>query len=171
MRKKVGEGQFSEVYEVEDAIDGKLVSVGGVISADQPNASALPAAAATCCRHEEPLAEAGTQTRPAWLRLQYALKIERTPDVKTIRQEHKTLRKLQGCSQICRARGSGTHGGRFYMVLDLLGQNLVEVRRGAYGGRMDLPTAKVRCSSAGGFRTPQGPHSLGLWHGVGAAAG
>ncbi len=71
--------------------------------------------------------------------------------MRTIRQEYKALKRLQQCSQICKTRGSGMHGGRFYMVLDLLGQNLVEARRTAYGGRMDLATAKVRCAAFGGF--------------------
>ncbi len=74
---------------------------------------------------------------------QYALKIERSPDVRTVRQECKTLRRLQQCAQICKARGSGTYGDRFYMVLDLLGNNLVEARRSVQGSRLDLSTAKV----------------------------
>lgn len=77
---------------------------------------------------------------------QYAFKIERSPEVKTIRQEFKVLKRLQQCPQICKTRGSGVHAGRFYMVLDLLGQNLVEMRRSTYSGRMDLATAKV-CSA------------------------
>lgn len=68
-----------------------------------------------------------------------------------MRQEYKVLQGIQQCRQVCKPRGSGYHGGRFFMVLDLLGQNLVEMRRGAYGGRMDLSTAKVR-----GRRGPAG---------------
>lgn len=73
-----------------------------------------------------------------------------------MRQEYKVLQGIRQCRQVCKPRGSGYHSGRFFMVLDLLGQNLVEMRRGAYGGRMDLSTAKVR-----GRRGPAGPS--GRW--------
>ncbi len=83
---------------------------------------------------------------------QYALKIERKSDVRTIQQEYRVLKQLRGGHQLCRPCDSGTHEGRFFMIMQLLGANLAEVRRevaAGTGGRMDLELVKVTRQSTG----------------------
>lgn len=93
---------------------------------------------------------------------QFALKIGKGEKYsKMVRNEHETLQKLAGLPQVCGVHGSGWHSATaFYMALDLLGQNLVEMRRGAYGGRMDLATAKVRAGAGAGAGRAGGWGSL-----------
>lgn len=72
--RKIGEGQFAEVYEVADTFDeGRRV----------------------------------------------ALKMDRTLDVKTVRQEHKVLKRLQACPTVVRLLEQGTHEDRGFIVMEV----------------------------------------------------
>jgi len=87
--RKIGEGQFAEVYEVRDLF--------------------------------------GEQAGKADKRL--AIKIEKKKEKATVRAESKMLKRLQGCTAICKLVDTGTHREHFYMVMELLGLNLAELRR------------------------------------------
>ena len=68
------------------------------------------------------------------LLLQYALKIDKQPKDLALRNEHKTLRRLQAQPGVApQLVESGTHGDRFFIVMELLGKNLYEVRRAIAG--------------------------------------
>ena len=56
-----------------------------------------------------------------------------------------TLRKLQASSHICRLvdGGFGTHEGRAYFVMELLGLNLAQLQRSVPNGRWDLRTVCI----------------------------
>ena len=56
-----------------------------------------------------------------------ALKIE--PEARTLRGELATLKSLQGCSAVCRYRGSGHYNGNMFIAMERLGSNLAELRR------------------------------------------
>lgn len=72
--RKIGEGQFAEVYEVADTFhEGRRV----------------------------------------------ALKMDRTLDVKTVRQEHKVLKRLQACPTVVRLLEQGTHEDRGFIVMEV----------------------------------------------------
>jgi tau tubulin kinase len=74
---------------------------------------------------------------------QLALKVERRPDVRTVKQECKVLRHLQGCSKVTRVHDSGSHQNLHFMVMDLLGPNLADARRAEPEGRVAAAAAKV----------------------------
>lgn len=95
--RKIGEGQFAEVYEVADTFnDGRRV----------------------------------------------ALKIDRTLEVKTVRQEQKVLKRLQACPTVVRLLEQGTHENRGFVVMELLGMNVADARKvNADKGRWDTSTA------------------------------
>ncbi|KAL4449542.1 hypothetical protein ABPG77_007186 [Micractinium sp. CCAP 211/92] len=118
VERKIGEGQFSEVYSV---------------------------------------VEQNTQQ-------QRAVKIEKRIDVRTVRQEYKVLKRLQaGCRQAVRVHEGGEYaGGRFYMVMDLLGPNLSTVRRGALGGALEPTAAKVVAASM--LKALEQVHAEGFIH-------
>ncbi|KAL4421516.1 hypothetical protein ABPG75_010807 [Micractinium tetrahymenae] len=118
VERKIGEGQFSEVYSV---------------------------------------VELNTQE-------QRALKIEKRTDVRTVRQEYKVLKRLQaGCRQAVRVHEGGEYaGGRFYMVMDLLGSNLTAARRGTLGGAVELTAAKVIAASM--LKALEQVHAEGFIH-------
>ena len=74
--RKIGEGQFAEVYEVADTFDeGKRV----------------------------------------------ALKMDRTLEVKTVRQEQRVLRRLQACPSVVRLLEQGSHEERGFLVMEVTG--------------------------------------------------
>ncbi|KAG2452875.1 hypothetical protein HYH02_002219 [Chlamydomonas schloesseri] len=97
--KKLGEGQFAEVYEVRDnnSVEDK----------------------------------------------RYALKIERRRDVRSVKQEFKVLKKIQerNPTLVCPVHACGTFEDRFFMIMELLGNNVAEARKAA-GGRFDLVTCR-----------------------------
>eukprot|EP00198_Chlamydomonas_reinhardtii_P010555 XP_001699892.1 predicted protein [Chlamydomonas reinhardtii] len=97
--KKLGEGQFAEVYEVRDnnSVEDK----------------------------------------------RYALKIERRRDVRSVKQEFKVVKKIQerNPTLVCPVHACGTFEDRFFMIMELLGNNVAEARKAA-GGRFDLPTCR-----------------------------
>lgn len=97
---------------------------------------------------------------------QVAIKIEKRPDVRTVRQEYKVLKKLgSGCRQAVRVHDGGElgwAGGRFYMVMDLLGSNLTTARRSMQGGAAELTAAKVIGASM--LRALEQVHAEGFIH-------
>lgn len=95
--------------------------------------------------------------------LPLALKIDRNPEVKTVKGEYSTLRRLQaGCRQVVRVHDAAKHAGRWLMTMELLGPNLAAVRRSTLSGRLDATTAKARRaeSTSSGRRQPQPPPRL-----------
>jgi serine/threonine protein kinase len=80
--------------------------------------------------------------------MQFALKIDKKRDVKTVRQEARVLENLKSCRQVVRVHDTGSFEGRSYFVMDLLGHNLVELRRNAFPeGRMSVEVAKAVATS------------------------
>lgn len=75
--------------------------------------------------------------------VQFALKIDRKRDVRTVKRELEHLHRLKYCSQVCNVHGSGTENGRFFIVMDLLGANLAETMRRDFGGHMPVETIKL----------------------------
>lgn len=81
---------------------------------------------------------------PAPAPTQFALKIDRKADVKTVKQEYHTLRQLQeACTQVVRVHDGAKVSGRWLMTMDLLGPNLATLLKSAYCGPLDLSAAKV----------------------------
>jgi len=95
--RKIGEGQFAEVYEVADTFEeGRRV----------------------------------------------ALKMDRTLEVKTVRQEQRVLKRLQACPCVVRLLEQGSHEERGFIVMELLGQNVADKRKASTSdGRWDVRTA------------------------------
>mmetsp|Transcript_12 Transcript_12/g.20 ORF Transcript_12/g.20 Transcript_12/m.20 type:complete len:607 (-) Transcript_12:283-2103(-) len=117
--RKLGEGQFAEVYEVKDQL----------------------------------LRDVDTR---------YAVKIEKRKDVKSVRQEYKVLRKLEeSCDKVAGTVDCGALDDRFYIVMQLLGANLVEARKGA-GGRLSPGAVRLVASSM--LEALQAVHAAGYVH-------
>ncbi|PSC67566.1 hypothetical protein C2E20_8775 [Micractinium conductrix] len=98
---------------------------------------------------------------------QRAIKIEKRADVRTVRQEYRVLKRLAaaGCKQAVRVHEGGEmahKGGRFFMVMDLLGTNLSTVRRGVWGGAVELTDAKVIGATM--LKALEGAHAAGYIH-------
>eukprot|EP00887_Chlorella_sp_A99_P003946 scaffold11.g3946.t1 len=74
-----------------------------------------------------------------------ALKIDRKAEVKTVKAEYATLRRLgaDGCRHVVRVHDGAKAGGRWFMTMELLGPNLAIARKTSFGGRLDLGQAKV----------------------------
>jgi len=69
-----------------------------------------------------------------------AIKLERVEAKKQVlKLEVAVLKKLQSCTHVCRLIACGRHLEWNYMVMELLGENLSELRRNA-GGRFDFFT-------------------------------
>ena len=94
--------------------------------------------------------------------VQFALKIDRTRDVRTVKQELRVLQSLGPCRQVCRVHDSGTMDGRAFLVMDLLGSNLAEVRRYQLGGKATPGVAKVVGASL--LTALEGLHAQGYVH-------
>jgi len=90
------------------------------------------------------------------------MKIDRKRDVRTVKQELKVLRQLEGCKYVCSVHGKGDEDGRGYIIMDLLGKNLAEARRHDYGDKMPVPVAKVVAS--GLLRALESFHTEGYIH-------
>ena len=142
--RKLGEGQFAEVYSVEDR-----ESAGSTVRALPPSSCAPAAPRPRSRRRPAPAAP-----------VQYALKVEKKQDSR-MGSEHRTLKELQGCRQICSVHGHGRHDQRAYLVMDLLGPNLAEARRDA-GGRLEPSSAKL--VGAGLLAAIQSLHQEGYVH-------
>lgn len=92
----------------------------------------------------------------------YAVKIERGGDVKTVKQEHRILKRLQGsCQHVCKVVDMGQYGDQFYMVMELLGQNLAETRRNQPSG---MDKGLVQCIALSTLRAIQELHDQGVIH-------
>ncbi|GLC55916.1 hypothetical protein PLESTB_001043900 [Pleodorina starrii] len=93
----------------------------------------------------------------------YALKIERRRDVRSVKQEFKVLKKIQerAPSLVCTVHACGTFEDRFFMIMELLGNNVAEARKAA-GGRFDLATVRrLATSMLGGLEEV---HAAGFVH-------
>lgn len=88
------------------------------------------------------------------------MKAERKADV--LKLEHKTLTKLHGCRQICRAYGTGKHEDKMYVILELLGVNLADARKATPEQRFSIPDAKI--IAAGLLSALEGLHREGYLH-------
>lgn len=151
VRKKIGEGQFAEVYEVDDTTTHSLVSIGA--SDLLPSGRMAPAVLLIAHPSQWPCLPD---------HLQYALKLERRTDVHTVKQECKVLRRLHQCRQVCKVHDSGVHRHRHFIVMDLLGHNLAEVRSMEIGGLASAETAVAVGSSL--LTALQGLHQAGFIH-------
>jgi tau tubulin kinase len=156
VRKKIGEGQFAEVYEVDDARTNTVVRPAdefGSLSLNRPlNRGTLACGVADGWTHSMRVSA-----------VQLALKLERRSHVRTVKQEGQVLQHLsQSCPQVCKVHDSGSYHGRHFIVMDLLGPNLAEARRGEPGGRAQLATAKV--VGAGLLAALEGIHRAGYIH-------
>jgi serine/threonine protein kinase len=107
--RKIGEGQFAEVYEVADTFnDGRRV----------------------------------------------ALKIDRTLEVKTVRQEQKVLKRLQACPTVVRLLEQGTHENRGFVVMEvrlwgsLQGRHLTTSHKTSKKSNSMLVSAPAKCPAA-----------------------
>eukprot|EP01112_Ceratiomyxa_fruticulosa_P016995 TRINITY_DN5216_c0_g2_i2.p1 TRINITY_DN5216_c0_g2~~TRINITY_DN5216_c0_g2_i2.p1 ORF type:complete len:522 (-),score=74.99 TRINITY_DN5216_c0_g2_i2:62-1627(-) len=70
-----------------------------------------------------------------------AIKVERTDSKKQVlKLEVAVLKKLQGCAQVCRFITCGRFNEYNYMVMELLGENLSELRRRQPDGRFSMGT-------------------------------
>jgi hypothetical protein len=78
----------------------------------------------------------------------------------TIKMEYKVMTRLQQCPQVCRVlRDScGTHEGRWYMIMELLGANLVQMRNSSPQNRFQGEIAKI--IGAGHFSVAFGSWSI-----------
>lgn len=90
------------------------------------------------------------------------MKIEKSREVRTVRQELKVLDRLQGCRHLCRLYDNGSDDGRSYFIMQLLGQNLSETLRRDFGGRAPLDVVKVL--AAGLLNALEGFHREGYIH-------
>ena len=90
------------------------------------------------------------------------MKIEKTREVRTVRQELKVLDRLQGCRHLCRLYDNGCEDGRSYFIMQLLGMNLAETLRRDFGGRAPLDVVKVL--AAGLLNALEGFHREGYIH-------
>ena len=74
-----------------------------------------------------------------------AVKLERWDNKKAVlKMEVAVLKKLQHCQYACRYVHCGHFEDHNYLVMELLGENLSELRRRCPGGRFSLATT-VRC--------------------------
>ena len=101
--KKIGEGQFAEVYEVVDAFkENKRVR-----------------------KHSRPPLHLGSSNfvpprcAEAASTAQCALKVERTLEAKTVKAEARVLKSLQSCSRVVRLVEQGSIDGRSFMVMEV----------------------------------------------------
>eukprot|EP01113_Clastostelium_recurvatum_P020157 TRINITY_DN2395_c0_g1_i1.p1 TRINITY_DN2395_c0_g1~~TRINITY_DN2395_c0_g1_i1.p1 ORF type:complete len:527 (-),score=92.01 TRINITY_DN2395_c0_g1_i1:158-1738(-) len=70
-----------------------------------------------------------------------AFKVERVDSKKQVlKLEVAVLKKLQGCAQVCRFVTCGRYNEYNYMVMELLGDNLSELRRRQPDGRFSMAT-------------------------------
>lgn len=124
--KRIGEGQFSEVYQVQDMRTQEQVRQDGVrraAAALSGGEAQCPAAAARSAplllSHwllaatrtvAAPHPSAHPPAAPPPLPPQRALKIEKRAEVRTVRQEWKVLKRLQAtCRQTVRVFEGGEH--------------------------------------------------------------
>ncbi len=98
--KKIGEGQFAEVYEVVDAFkDNKRVRHRPLLPLHPASPSQSRAQLVHC--------------------VQCAFKIERTLEAKTVKAEARVLKSLQTCSHVVRLVEQGSIDGRSFMVMEV----------------------------------------------------
>ncbi|ORC93701.1 protein kinase [Trypanosoma theileri] len=89
------------------------------------------------------------------------IKVEQD-DKNVLRVEAAALKKMQPCSQVVRYLGSGSTGGLNFLVMQRLGSNLAELRRGTQSGTFSTyTTLRVGISC---LKAIQGIHDLGLVH-------
>jgi tau tubulin kinase len=151
VKRKIGEGQFSEVYQVqEQASTQALVRTPAsriALHTGGSSPSALVFAALT----------------PKSCDVQFkALKIDRKRDVRTVKKELEHLNRLKDCSRVCNVHGSGVENGRFFIVMDLLGANLAETMRREFGGHM--PVEAVKSVATGLLDAVEELHRAGYVH-------
>ncbi|CAL8462189.1 g1720 [Coccomyxa elongata] len=117
----------------------------------------------------------------------FAVKIDKLLDKRkdrrsggTVKTEIQVLRQLQSCPPVCRLvpEGEGTYEGRFYMIMELLGANLAEIRHSSPQGRiqpqaakkiaLDLLNALEGVHKAGYIHRDVKPANFALYQGPGA---
>lgn len=125
IKRKIGEGQFAEVYEVEEISTNQCVGFN------------------TC------LFVKRTMPRPRLIfirfSLQLALKIEKSGDARTLKQEIRVIKHMQGCRHFPSLRHNGLEDGKAFAVLDLFGHNLAEVKKLNGPGVLPLFVTKHIC--------------------------
>jgi serine/threonine protein kinase len=94
--------------------------------------------------------------------LQYAMKIERNREVRTVKAELKVLQRLQGCRPVCKLYDSGSEQGLYYFIMELLGHNLAETIQRDYGGC--APLTDVKILATGLLNALEGFHKEGFIH-------
>ncbi|KPI85928.1 putative protein kinase [Leptomonas seymouri] len=98
---------------------------------------------------------------PPEKRNEVCIKVEQE-NKNVLRLEALALKKVQPCSQVVRYLGSGCTSGMNYLVMEKLGPNLAELRRGSQHGTFNIYTtlkAGISCLLA-----IRGVHDLGLVH-------
>jgi len=94
--------------------------------------------------------------------LQYALKIEKSRDVRTVKSELKVLQQLKGCRYVCKLYDSGSENGLHFFVMQLLGRNLAETIQRDYG--RCAPLTDVKILATGLLNALEGFHKEGFIH-------
>eukprot|EP00242_Pyramimonas_sp_CCMP2087_P005845 CAMPEP_0198218560 /NCGR_PEP_ID=MMETSP1445-20131203/69940_1 /TAXON_ID=36898 /ORGANISM="Pyramimonas sp., Strain CCMP2087" /LENGTH=278 /DNA_ID=CAMNT_0043895643 /DNA_START=356 /DNA_END=1189 /DNA_ORIENTATION=- len=89
-----------------------------------------------------------------------AVKVEKEETV--LKFETNVLRKLQDCEYVCRLIQSGTHNALPFLVMELLGENLAELRRKQRGNRFSLSTTARLGKQM--LSALEGCHKLGYLH-------
>lgn len=79
--------------------------------------------------------------------VQMAMKIDKSrtdPRGGTIKMEFKVMSRMQQCPHVCRVSrdGCGQHDGRQFLVMELLGVNLAQMRSASPGGRFSGEVVK-----------------------------
>jgi hypothetical protein len=72
-------------------------------------------------------------------------KLRTDPRGGTIKTEYKVMYRLQSCPHVCRVSrdGYGQHDGRHFMIMELLGVNLAQMRSASPSGRFPGEVVKI----------------------------
>ena len=76
--------------------------------------------------------------------MRFALKVDKERNVRTVRREGKILQNLSRLQQFCQLHDVGSVEGRSFVVMDLMGPNLVQTRKQHYSsGKMPVLVVKA----------------------------
>ena len=112
--RKIGEGQFAEVYEVSanrmiEPVHHAVHQSCSCVSSR--NAAIIPTVAAP--RMAAQAIDTFKEGRKV------ALKVDRLLDPKTVEREAKVLKRLQPCPRVVRLLEQGTHEQRGFMIMEV----------------------------------------------------